>query len=159
LFCSGVISISFRLVAFGAARPPQRELFQEQHYEQAQSGDRGGDQKHGLQRVRDRLCDPVLRGGSRRVKRVGARLEALRVELSGRRRNLAGEPDLEPACEHRPEERHADRAAERPEKIRRGGGDPDVAPVDGVLDRDDQDLRDHPETESEDDCDCRGRRP
>ena len=61
--------------------------------------------------------------------------------------------------EHRAEHRRADRAAERAEEPGRGGRDAELAPLDAVLHRDHQDLRDHAEAEAEDrERDARRRR-
>src|SRR5207253_3300907 len=53
--------------------------------------------------------------------------------------------------EHRTEDRRAHRTAERPEEAGGGGGDAELAAVDAVLDRDDENLRDHAEAEAEHD--------
>ena len=52
--------------------------------------------------------------------------------------------------EDRSEDRDADRAADRAEERGAGGGDAEVAVVDGVLHREDEDLHHHAEAEAED---------
>ena len=51
------------------------------------------------------------------------------------------------AGEHRAVDGHPDRASERPEKVRGGGGGSGLTRVDGVLDRDHQDLGDPPKAD------------
>jgi hypothetical protein len=93
----------------------QRDLLEQQHEDESESGDRRGDQEHGLQRVCDCFGDAMLGRSRESVKRLGARLEALRIELAGGRRHLAREPEAQPVGEHRSEECHAERATESAE--------------------------------------------
>ena len=103
------------------SRRPQRDLAQQQHDQQPERGERRGDQEHGLERVARRAA----------ARRAGAAPPA--------------------AGEDRAEHRDADRAAERADEVRRRGRDAQVAPLDGVLERDREHLGDHAEAEPEHD--------
>ena len=76
-------------------------------------------------------CRRAPRGHRR--ERLGARLQALRVDVAPRARAAAS---VQARGEDRAEEGDADRAAERAEEVRRRGRDPDVAALDRVLDGD-----------------------
>src|SRR3954469_17188565 len=93
-------------VALRGRSASQRDLPEAQHDEQPERGDPRRDEEDGLQRVRDGLPHPVLDGRRHRGERLGARLQAVRVDLRGAGRQLARQPDVQPAPQHRPPDCH-----------------------------------------------------
>src|SRR5215218_8048980 len=131
----GMRSSAIRLLpAWRAARSAQGNLLEEEYDEQAQRRDRRGDEEHRMQGVGDGLPNAILHPGGHRLDRVWGCLKALGVDPRGSRRELARQPQIEPAGEDRAEESHADGATQRPEEVRGGGRDADVPAVDRVLD-------------------------
>ena len=68
---------------------------------------------------------------------------------------LEVQPMAQARSEHRSVDRDADRAPKRAEQVRGRGRGADLTRRDGVLDRDHQDLGDHPEADPEPDHDQR----
>jgi hypothetical protein len=77
------------------------------------------------------------------------RLDAVDDVASRQIRAAVGRARPRARGEHGAEDRRADGAAEGAEEAGGGGGDAELAPVDGVLHGHHQDLRDHPEPEAE----------
>jgi len=115
--------------AAASARPAERQLRQAQDEDQGKRGQWCRDDEHGLDAADDlcpRRAPDRVQAGSRGACASGVRRE--HGTEDGRSRG-APEPAEERGC---------------------GGGGPEQALLDAVLDGDDKDLRDHPEAEAED---------
>ena len=104
-----------------------------------------------MERVCDRVSDGVLQA---RIQRMDAARGGLDTGRGDAARRAAGQLDREPMAQAGGEDRavdgHADRTSHRAEQVGGRGRGTDLAGLDGVLDRHDEDLRDHPEPDPED---------
>jgi hypothetical protein len=83
------------------------------------------------------------------VERSGARLQDRRAQVAEEvLRHAPWEPVAQAVGERGAVDRHSNRPTQPAEEVRRCSGSAELAPIDRVLDRQDQHLADHPEAEA-----------